>query len=137
MTGPYAGGCACGAIRYEISAEPLMAGHCQCRDCQRMTGTGHASMLGFPAGAVRMTGEPRFHDVKADSGHSSSRGFCPTCGSFVTARSSGMPGMVTIAAGSLDEPARFEPQLVVYAERAHAWDRLDPALPHFAKMPPM
>ena len=29
--------CACGAIRYEIAAEPVMAGHCQCRDCQPAT----------------------------------------------------------------------------------------------------
>jgi hypothetical protein len=36
------GGCACGAIRYEISAEPLAMNHCQCRDCQRKSGTGDA-----------------------------------------------------------------------------------------------
>jgi hypothetical protein len=35
MSEPYAGGCACGAIRYEIAAEPMAANDCQCRDCQR------------------------------------------------------------------------------------------------------
>ena len=45
---PYTGGCACGAIRYEISAEPIFMNHCQCRDCQRESGTGHGSYLTFP-----------------------------------------------------------------------------------------
>jgi drug/metabolite transporter (DMT)-like permease len=30
-----------------------------------------------------------------------------------------------------------EPQMVTYTVRGHAWDRLDPAVPKFEKMPPM
>ena len=48
MSEAYTGGCACGAIRYEISAEPLVMNDCQCRDCQRKSGTGHGSYLTFP-----------------------------------------------------------------------------------------
>jgi hypothetical protein len=133
---PFTGGCACRAIRYEIATEPLMSGHCQCRDCQHMTGTGHASMMAFPAAAVRMTGTPKFHDSKSDSGNIASRGFCATCGSFVVARSSGMAGLVTIAAGSLDDPSRYAPQLLVFTKSGPAWDLIDPALPRFEGMPP-
>jgi hypothetical protein len=32
------GGCACGAVRYEFTGEPVMMGHCQCRACQRDSG---------------------------------------------------------------------------------------------------
>jgi len=134
---PYTGGCACGAIRYEIAAEPLMAVQCQCRDCQRHTGGGHASMIGFPKAAMKLTGTPKFHEVTADSGNTVGRGFCAHCGSFITGRSSGFPDMVTITAGSLDDPGCFQAQFAVYASRGHAWDRLDPALPSFPKMPPM
>ena len=35
MSDAYTGGCACGAIRYEISAEPVFMNDCQCRDCQQ------------------------------------------------------------------------------------------------------
>ncbi|MDB5516133.1 MAG: aldehyde-activating protein [Tardiphaga sp.] len=45
MSEVYTGGCACGAIRYEIPTEPLVMNHCQCRDCQRKSGTGHGSYL--------------------------------------------------------------------------------------------
>ena len=48
---------------------------------------------------------------------------------------SAMPDLFTVHAASLDDPARFKPQVVTYAARGHAWDRLDPALPRFDKMP--
>jgi hypothetical protein len=137
MTTTYRGGCACGAIRYEIAAEPLFGGQCQCRDCQHETGSGHASFLAFPADAVKLTGEPRYYESTADSGSLVGRGFCAACGSSVLARTSGMPEMRTIPAGSLDDPSVFKPGFVVYTSRGHAWDRIDPALQSFPMMPPM
>ena len=53
MSEPYTGGCACGAIRFEIAGEPLFQNDCQCRDCQRMSGTGHGSYLTFPRTGVK------------------------------------------------------------------------------------
>ena len=41
MSEAYTGGCGCGAIRYEITGEPIVQNDCQCRDCQRKSGTGH------------------------------------------------------------------------------------------------
>ena len=32
------GGCACGAVRYALTAEPLIVHACHCTDCQRLTG---------------------------------------------------------------------------------------------------
>jgi hypothetical protein len=43
MTQPCTGGCACGAIRYATRHAPVFQNHCQCRDCQRRSGTGHGS----------------------------------------------------------------------------------------------
>jgi len=136
MTTSYSGGCACGAIRYEIDSEPLMSLHCQCLDCQRITGAGHASFLVFPAAQARLTGAPKFHGVIADSGNTASRGFCASCGSFVVAKSTGHPDFFMVSAGSLDDPSRFAPQAVVYASRAQRWDGIDPNLARFPKLPP-
>jgi hypothetical protein len=36
--------------------------------------------MAFPQAAVMLTGELRFHDIRADSGNTVSRGFCPDCG---------------------------------------------------------
>ncbi|MCE3248776.1 MAG: aldehyde-activating protein [Geminicoccaceae bacterium] len=137
MPTTYRGGCLCGATRYEITAEPMFGGQCQCLDCQHETGGGHASFMAFPAEAVKLTGTPRFYESRADSGNVVRRGFCPTCGSSVVGLSSGMPEMTTVPAGSLDDPSVFKAGFVVYTSRGHAWDLVDPALPRFPQMPPM
>jgi hypothetical protein len=137
MSTIFRGGCRCGAIRYAIAAEPMFGGQCQCRDCQHETGGGHTSFIAFPAEAVKLTGTPRFYEAPADSGNMVRRGFCPTCGSPVVGATSGLPGVTTISAGSLDDPSVFKPQFVCYTSRGHAWDRIDPAVPSFPRMPPV
>ena len=57
MSQPYTGGCACGAIRYEIRVEPVVTNDCQCRDCQRESGTGHGSHLTFARAGVKVEGK--------------------------------------------------------------------------------
>jgi hypothetical protein len=47
-----------------------------------------------------------------------------------------MAQVFVASAGSLDDPVRYKPQLVMWASAGHAWDHLDPAVPKFEKMPP-
>ena len=137
MSENYTGGCACGAIRYEIRGEPMVMADCQCRDCQRKSGTGHGSYLTFPdKESVTLTGKAAHWDVAADSGNVKTRAFCPTCGSPVYLTFAAMPDLFTVHAASLDDPGRYKPQMVFYGARGHAWDRLDPSLPKFDRMPP-
>ena len=136
MSKSYSGGCACGAIRYEISGEPIFMNDCQCRDCQRMSGTGHWSHLSFPSrAAVKLSGEAAHWDMVADSGNVKTCGFCPRCGSPVYLTFAAMPDVFTVHAASLDDPSRYKPQVVTYTVRGHAWDHIDPALTRFDKMP--
>ena len=37
-TTKHTGGCLCGAVRYEATGEPSMAGYCFCEDCQKASG---------------------------------------------------------------------------------------------------
>ena len=134
----YSGGCACGAIRYEISAEPMVMNDCQCRDCQRRSGTGHGSYLTFPRRAdVKLQGEAKHWGIAGDSGNVKSHAFCPNCGTPVYLTFAAMPELFTIHAASLDDPARYQPQVTTYHMRAQTWDRVDPAVPAFDQMPPM
>ena len=136
MSEVYAGGCACGAIRYEISGEPLLENHCQCRDCQRKSGTGHGSYLTFPRAGVALQGKATHWDLMGDSGNVKTRAFCPVCGSPVYMTFAAGPDVFTVHAASLDDPGLFKPQVVTYGVRGHAWDHIDPALPKFDRMPP-
>src|SRR5688572_18587266 len=137
MAKSYTGGCACGAIRYETSSEPIFENHCQCQDCQRRSGTGHGSYLTFAnKRTANFEGKAARCDVVGDSGNVKTHAFCPACGSPVYLTYPAMPDVFTVHAASLDDPARFKPQAVTYAMRGYAWDHLDPAVPKFDKMPP-
>jgi hypothetical protein len=138
MSKSYTGGCACGAIRYEIAGDPMAMSDCQCRDCQYRSGTGHGSYLTFPSRqAVTLRGKAAIWDVAGDSGNVKSHAFCPTCGAPVYLTVAAMPDVFIIHAASLDDPARYQPQAVTYRVRGHVWDKMDPAVPAFEKMPPM
>lgn len=135
MTEAYAGGCACGAIRYEMSDQPVFQNHCQCLQCQKRSGTGHSSYLTFPRrDAMRITGRASEWRVAGDSGNDKVHAFCPTCGTPVYLSFSAMPDMIAIHATSLDDPSRFRPQALTYSIRGHAWDAIDPAVQKFDRM---
>jgi hypothetical protein len=137
MSKVYSGGCACGAIRYETSSEPIFENHCQCLDCQKRSGTGHGSYLTFPRRAdVTITGETQNWRITADSGSEKAYAFCPTCGTPMYVTFAANPHVIAIHATSLDDPSQFSPQAVTYAIRAQVWDTLAPSLQKFERMAP-
>ncbi|OUC13411.1 MAG: aldehyde-activating protein [Alkalinema sp. CACIAM 70d] len=136
MTISFTGGCMCGAVRYECTAPPVIAGNCHCRDCQQATGSAFAPALLVPRAAVKVTGEVKYYEMTGDSGEIVGRGFCPQCGSRLLSRPP-IPELMGIMAGSLDDPSWFEPQMDIYVDSSQPWDVMNPALPKFPKMPPM
>ncbi|BCP54252.1 aldehyde-activating protein [Kaistia sp. 32K] len=136
MTESYSGGCACGAIRYETTSKPIVELHCQCRECQRRSGTGHSSYLTFALRSeMTITGEVKEWQVAGESGNMKSHAFCPNCGAPVYLTFAAMPELIAVHATSLDDPTRFRPQFVTYSIRGYAWDTIDPALRRFDRMP--
>ena len=136
-TEPFAtGGCLCGAVRIVASAPPIAMAQCHCRDCQRVSGAGHTSNARFDAASVEITGKTASYAVRADSGNTFMRHFCPTCGSRVFALSSGRPGMIILAAGAFDDSSWFSPQVVLYGRSRPDWDTASQSIPQFEGMPP-
>lgn len=130
------GGCLCGAVRYEIDAEPSMAVCCHCRDCQRATGSAYFPALAVPAASLRVSGEPRTHAVVAESGNELTRAFCGLCGTTLWGSSSAMPAGRNVSAATLDDPSRFEPMAHIFVASAQPWDRISGDAPRFDRMPP-
>src|SRR6185369_6628416 len=106
---PYTGGCLCGALRYEATAEPLYTGLCYCADCRKASGSAFIPFLGFEAASLTITGATTQSEVPSLSGGIATRNRCATCGSLVFGGIHGESDEHTIYAGSLDDPARFLP----------------------------
>lgn len=130
------GGCLCGAVRYECSAEPVFSGNCHCRDCQRISGSGYISTFFVPESSVAITGDVKYYDKNGDSGHRVRRGFCPSCGSQVFGKPEILAGVLGIRAGSLDNPELYHPAMDIYTASARPWDFMNPDLPKFPQLPP-
>ena len=131
----YAGGCLCGRLRYEAEGGPLYAGYCYCADCRKASGSGFIPFMGFPASAVRFSGEARQATAKAYSGGESVRNFCPTCGGLVFGGVVGVDDSHTIYAGSLDDPSLFKPQMAIFDRDRPSWVPMPPGLTVFQTMP--
>lgn len=133
----YSGGCACGAVRYETDADPIMAGHCQCTKCQTLSGAGHVTFAAFPAAAVKVTGQLVPWNYTADSGNTATRNRCAVCGTQVTGGTSGMPDLMGLNLTTMDDASGITPGMVFFHSKAQPWDSVDPKLPTFPGMPPM
>ena len=130
------GGCACGRVRYECSERPLAQLICHCRDCQRASGSEFGAVLIVPSDRLTFTGsEPKYYEVKAESGRTMRRGFCSECGSPVSARRPETPLVEFLHAASLDDPSRFAPSCEVWVSRAYPWHHLHPATLKFDQGP--
>lgn len=122
------GGCVCGEVRYESKGKPQFSFHCQCRRCQRITGTGHASQLLLSVNDTVISGDLKYYDHTPVDGNTVSSGFCPNCGCPVLTKTSGYPELLFFHAASLDDPSVFEPQKVVWSSSKQVWDYVDPQL---------
>lgn len=125
------GRCQCGAVTFDVEAEPQLVGHCYCRDCQKSSGAGHVSYVFLAADGVRIEGETHSFESNSNSGATMTRHFCPTCGSRLFGRSSNLPEMIGITLVSFDDPDAFLPTLSIYTTRRCQWDDLPDATTTF------
>jgi hypothetical protein len=135
MTRMITGGCLCGAVRYEADGEPLFAVLCHCRDCQRLSGTGHVPVMGMPRASFKETGATRVFNAGGGSG-SALRHFCPVCGSLVFGESGLAPDAISIYVGTFDDPSIFKPEMALFTAQRHAWDHVTGDFVEFEGMPP-
>lgn len=123
MSKKISGGCKCGAARYKGDLADAPMFRCYCRDCQQLTGAGHSEMMPFRADSFEIEGVTTEFEMTGGSGRSTWSRFCPTCGSPLTRRSERMADRVYVHASSLDEPERYKPSRLIYADAAQTWDK--------------
>lgn len=119
---PSTGRCLCGAVTVKANRAPIRMAQCHCRDCQRVSGTGHTSNALFNAADVEISGETRGFASTADSGNTLTRHFCAACGSRMYATNTARPGMVMLAVGAFDDSSWYSPGAVLYTRSRPVWD---------------
>jgi hypothetical protein len=123
--GKWKGHCACGAIQYKSKEEPSLSFYCQCRQCQRATGSGHAALFVVSKNSTIVTGAMKFYDQKADSGNIVSRGFYPNCGSPAMNKTTSYPDNLIFSVATLGDPGIFDPTTTTCSEFSQSRDYID------------
>ena len=104
MSVPLEGGCACGAVRYRLTSEPLFTNCCHCLNCQRQTGSAFVINVLIETDRVELLGGvPQAVDVPRDDGSTQRIFRCPTCQVAVFSQYT-RPEVRYVRAGTLDQP---------------------------------
>jgi hypothetical protein len=125
------GGCACGAVRYRLTSDPLFTHCCHCLNCQRQTGSAFVINLLIEADRMELlAGDPQPVDVPRDDGSMQRIFRCPTCQVAVFSEY-GRAEVRFVRGGTLDDPSRVEPDVHIYTRSKVPWIRLPDSAPAF------
>jgi hypothetical protein len=128
MSNPWKGRCLCGAVQYRADGASLAQLICHCRDCQRVSGSAGLPVVVVRASEFSFEGETRTYTKTGGSGMPTTRNFCAHCGSLLFGTPHHAPEIVTIYAGTLDEPSRFNAEFVQFTSERHQLDARDPGV---------
>lgn len=126
--------CHCGQLRLEVKGEPFAVSICNCRACQRRTGSAFGLQAAFKADRVQVSG--RFNDFSRISDEADQKEhafhFCPNCGSQVFYTEPTEPDLIVVSAGAFADPSFPWPTESGYDSRRHPWVRLPDSVSLYA-----
>ena len=127
------GGCACGAVRYRLTAAPLIVHACHCRDCQRLSGGAFAFNLWIERRFVEPNDAPLASmQVPAGSGKPQEIFRCAKCGTALWSKYHAAPGdTVLLRVGTLDHPEAVKPDVHIFTRSKAPWLELPQGVPAF------
>jgi len=128
MATTYEGGCACSAVRFRLTSEPMFVHCCHCAACQRLTGSAFAISALIEADRVHLLrGTPRDGMVPADAGCTRTVFRCPDCGVPLWNYHSEIGDRVALVhTGTLDAGRSFVPQAHCHVQAKLPWVLLPP-----------
>ena len=129
------GGCACGAVRYQLKSAPGDAGWCHCRTCQLVSGAPAMAFASVPAGDLVFTrGEERLK--RFDSSGFGHRLFCGACGTPLAIQVEFQPETIDFTIATLDDPDAVAPGFHIFRASKIGWFETADALPRHARFRP-
>jgi len=128
------GGCACGAVRYRLTSEPLIVHCCHCLNCQCQTGSAFVINLIIEADRVELlAGEPVAVEVPRDDGTTQPIYRCPDC-EVALFSVYGSSKARFVRGGTLDEPRSVVPDVHIYVRSKVDWVTIPPGAPAFDEL---
>jgi hypothetical protein len=132
MSVPLEGGCACGAVRYRLTADPLFVHCCHCLNCQRQTGSAFVINVLIETDRVQLlAGEPQPVSVARSGDNKQKIWRCPTCQIALFSQYT-TPKIRFVRAGTLDDPATVAPDVHIFTRSKLPWVTLPDAVPAFS-----
>ena len=129
------GGCACGAVRYELRSEPSLSGWCHCSTCQKLSGSPGMVFASVPrSDLVYVQGENRVRPLTLAS--FAERAFCGDCGSPLTIAYDFQPETIDFTVCTLDDPAIAPPETHIFYASRPPWLDVQDGLPKFNRFRP-
>ena len=121
---PLVGGCQCGAVRFEITGQPLTLYCCHCHECQKQSSSAFGMSLPMRREAIRVTaGAPKQWIRIAASGGKVVCTFCGDCGTRLFHESEVNPGVMVVKPGTLDDTSWLAPIGHIWTASAQPWVR--------------
>jgi hypothetical protein len=129
---PLTGACACGAVRFQVTAPFETAGYCHCKRCQRRSGALWTENAIVPSDGFRFTaGEDAVRTWAPEDGLPKS--FCGECGGHVTGGREDGP-FVVVRLGAVDDDPGIRPEWHTWVSSAPDWEAIpDDGLPRFER----
>lgn len=131
MSAAREGGCACGAVRYRLTSDPLFVHCCHCLNCQRQTGSAFVINVLIEADRVQvLAGDPLAVDVPRARGKQRIWR-CPACQIALYSQYTS-PRVRFVRAGTLDDPTSVAPDVHIFTRSKLPWVTLPDSVPAFA-----
>jgi hypothetical protein len=130
------GGCLCRAVRYRITAAPIVTRVCWCRVCQYLAAGSGTVNTCFPSSAITIEGELRDYPLIADSGNVMHRRFCPMCGTQMFSEAESRPHLIFVRSGTLDDREIAKPSATIWVSSAPTWACIDDSIARVEAQPP-
>ena len=128
-----AGGCYCGAVRYEVADEFVYAAHCHCSNCRRATGAAFKSFAGIEAEKLHVIkGADRMMRFGGETGHNA---HCRLCGSLLYSLVRD-GAYVHVAMGTLIDEPSIRPDKHIFVGSKALWHEITDDLPQYREFPP-
>jgi hypothetical protein len=130
-------GCLCGAIRFELSPPPALAGYCHCTRCQRRTGTSSSAQVVAGESSVAFLRGEELVQGWRPPGEGMEKCFCRECGAHLFSRHPASRAIKSVRMSAFDGDPGVRPSFRQFVAYAAAWEPIpDDGLERFDEARP-